>query len=130
MQQYKRTGDLKIGAMEVALSDVEKTQKLAIEKVTPGGAAEAAKVADGDEVVAVDGNDLSAMAPESAKLAFMGYVRYHSPGEKVVLTVNRGGQKIDLTVTLGESKPPEPPKPEWAPIPPKKKTGPAAYVLI
>lgn len=121
MQQYSRTGDLKVGAMQMEVFPSTQTH-LTVLKVVPGGPAEAAKVQAGDQLLAVDDLDLVAPAPEAAMKAFFVYVKYHSPGEKIAVTVKRGGKDVVLTMTLGATKPPEPPRPEWAPIPPKKKT--------
>ena len=129
MKQYKRTGDLKPGAMQVEISGSTETQKLTVRKVVPGGPADAAKMLADDQVLAVDGVDLGSQAPEDAMKAFLVYVKYHSPGEVVALTVRRGGRDVVLSVTLGQAKPPEPPRPEWAPIPKKDKSGPTSFSI-
>ncbi|MDD5303053.1 MAG: trypsin-like peptidase domain-containing protein [Elusimicrobia bacterium] len=126
MQQYKRTGDLKMGAMQVEVSPSTQTLKLTLGKAVAGGPAEAAGMQAGDEFVAVDAIALGEMEPEAAMKAFLVYVKYHSPGEKIAVTVKRGGKNVALSVTLGE---PKPPRPEWAPIPKKDKSGPASYSL-
>ena len=130
MRQYKRTGDLKMGAMQLEISASTQTKTLTAGKAAPGGPAEAAKIAPGDQIVSVDGTDLAAMDTEDAMKAFLVHVKYHSPGEKIAVTVKRGGKDLVLTVTLGEAKPPEAPRPEWAPIPPKKdKSGPTSFEI-
>ncbi len=129
MQQYKRTGDLKMGAMQVEVTASTQTQKLTVGKVTPGGPAEAAKMLAGDQFVSIDGIAVGDLEPEAAMKAFLTYVKYHSPGEKVAVTVKRGGKDIVLSVTLGEPKPEEPPRPEWAPIPKKDKSGPTSFSI-
>jgi S1-C subfamily serine protease len=130
MQQYKRTGNLKMGAMQLEVYASTTTQTLTAGKATPGGPAEAAQIQPGDQIVTVDGVNLRAMEPEDAMKAFLVYVKYHSPGEKLSMTVKRGGKDVVLPVTLGEAKPPEAPRPEWAPIPPKKdKSGPTSFSI-
>lgn len=119
MQQYKRTGNLKVGALQAMLST--STRKLAVAEVVPGGAAEAAKMQAGDHIVSVtslaDSIALDKMTPEAARKAVIAYVKYHSPGEQIAMTVRRNGADITLLVTLGEARPTSP---AWAPIPPKK----------
>ena len=72
-------------------------------KVVPGGPAEAAKMQADDEFLAVDGLDLGAQEPEAAMKSFLTFVKYHSPGEKVVVTVRRDGTDVALPVTLGHA---------------------------
>lgn len=129
MKQYKRTGNLKAGAMQVEVSPSTDTMKLTVRKVVPGGPAEAAKMQADDQLISVDGVDLGSLEPEAAMKAFLVHVKYRSPGEVVAVTVRRAGKDIVLPVTLGEAKPPEPPRPEWAPIPKKDKSGPASFSI-
>ncbi len=130
LQQYKRTGNLKPGAMQVEISGSTETMKLTVRKVVPGGPAEAAKMQADDQLLAVDGLDLGAQDPEDAMKTFLTYVKYRSPGETITVTVRRGGRDVVLPVTLGETKPPEAPRPEWAPIPPKEdKSGPTSFSI-
>lgn len=132
MKQYKRTGDLKPGAMQVEISPSTETLKLTIRKVVPGGPAEAAKMQADDQLISVDGIALGGADNEAAMKAFLTYVKYRSPGEKITVTVRRAGKDVALSVTLGEAKPPEPPRPEWAPIPPKEKgdkSGPTSFSI-
>ncbi len=107
--------------MQAELSPSTETLKVTVRRVVPGGPADAAQMRADDQIVAVDGLDLAALAPEDAMKAFLAHVKYHSPGEKIAVTVRRGGKDVVLSVTLGETKPPEPPRPEWAPIPKKEK---------
>ena len=129
MRQYKRTGNLKPGAMQVEISPSTETLKLTVRKVVPGGPAEAAKMQADDQLIAVDGIDLSGPENEAAMKAFLTHVKYRSPGEVVSVTVRRAGKDVVLPVTLGEA---EPPRPEWAPIPPKPqgdKSGPTSFSI-
>lgn len=130
MQQYKRTGDLKPGAMQLEISASSTTNTLVAGKAAPGGPAALAQIQPGDEIVQVDGVKLEGMESEDAMKAFLVYVKYHSPNERITVTVKRAGKLVMSSVTLGEAKAPEPPKPEWAPIPPKKdKSGPTSFEI-
>ncbi|MCR4296179.1 MAG: PDZ domain-containing protein, partial [Elusimicrobia bacterium] len=85
-----------------------------------------------DQLISVDAIALGGEDNEAAMKAFLTYVKYRSPGETVAVTVRRGGKDVVLSVTLGEAKPPEPPRPEWAPIPPKEKgdkSGPTGFSI-
>jgi len=130
MKQYKRTGNLKSGAMQVEVSPSTETLKLTVRKVVPGGPAEAAKMQADDQLISVDGVNLASLEPEAAMKAFLTHVKYRSPGEVIAVTVRRAGREVVLPVTLGEAKPPEPPRPDWAPIPPKQdKSGPTSFSI-
>ena len=131
MRQYARTGDLKMGAMQISVSADTDTAKLVVRAVTPGGPADAAQIKTGDQLVNVDGIDLESLPPHKALTAFLAHVKYMSPGERIGMVLRREGQPVTLLVTLGEPKAPEPPRPEWAPIPPKKpaKPGPAGLEI-
>jgi putative serine protease PepD len=62
--------------------------------LVPGGPAEKAGVQPGDVVVAIDGKKVEDSA------ALIVAIRAHHPGEKVRLTLSRGGDTHDVTVTL------------------------------
>jgi putative serine protease PepD len=64
--------------------------------VVPGGPAEAAGIKPGDVIVAVDGKETPTPEALGAVLADL------KPGDKVPVTINRGGAEQDLQVTLGE----------------------------
>jgi len=132
MRQYKRTGNLDVGAMQVEVSPSTDTAKLTVGKVVPGGPADAAKMLAGDQLLGLDGVDIAGQDLDAAMKTFLTYVKYHSPGEVITVTVRRAGKIVTLPVTLAAPKPPEAPRPEWAPIPPKEKadkSGPASYSL-
>jgi putative serine protease PepD len=63
--------------------------------VTPGGPADVGGVLPGDRVVGVDGD--AVRTPEE----FVVQIRARLPGDRVVLTVLRGGQRLSLPITLG-----------------------------
>lgn len=50
----------------------------------------------GDVIVAIDGQKVASQFDVSL------IVNHHRPGDKVTVTVYRGGKKMDLPVTLGE----------------------------
>ncbi len=63
--------------------------------VRAGSPASQAKLQPDDIIVALDGQatpDINLLRDE---------IRMHAPGDKVTLTVERGTQQLDLTVTLG-----------------------------
>jgi serine protease Do len=77
-----------------------KNQGELIRDVTPGGPAARAGVQQGDVVVAVNGQ---AVTPDQS-LAYL--VSQQPVGARVPLTVVRNGQRLNMTVTVGE-RPPE-----------------------
>lgn len=64
--------------------------------VTEGSAAEAAKLQDDDDIVAIDGRAVSTFDDLRAIVA-------PNPGEDVVLRVVRDGETLEIPVTLGEN---------------------------
>ncbi|MDQ1715513.1 MAG: putative serine protease PepD, partial [Frankiaceae bacterium] len=76
----------------VGLSQTAK--EATVETVTPGGGADKAGVKVGDIVTAVDGKAVA----DGVNLTSM--IRAHSPGDIVVLTIQRGTQVLTLTATL------------------------------
>ena len=134
MKQYRRTGNLKIGALQIEYgikkdtdtlknTDVDKGAKATVISVVPGGPADAAHIKVKDQLVRIDGIDLEGLAPAQAQKVFLGHVKYMSPGEKTVIVVRRDGQEFTLEATLGERTAPKPERPAWAPIPPKPAPG-------
>lgn len=130
MQQYKRTGDLKPSAIQLEVMASTTTNALTAGKAAPGGPAEAAGIQAGDVIRGVDGISYAGLTPEEALKAFLTYVKYHSPGEKITVALDRAGKAASAQITLAAPKPPEEPRPEWAPIPPKPKNKPASFVTL
>ena len=69
-----------------------------VQSVTNGGAAEKAGIKSGDLIVAVDG------VPVRSFDELRGMASGYSPGDKVVVEVNRDGQILEVEVTLGTLK--------------------------
>ena len=72
---------------------------LTITEPMKGSPAEAAGIKAGDQIVAIDGEDMTGVLPELARQKVLG-----SAGTKVVLTINRQGveQPFDVTVTRAQ----------------------------
>jgi putative serine protease PepD len=70
-----------------------------IASVSAGSPADAAGLAEGDVVVALDGDAVASMIDLAAK------VRTHQPGDAVDLTVVRDGRERSVSVTLGTAPP-------------------------
>ena len=73
----------------------ETRQAAVVAQVTAGSAAADAGLAEGDAVVAVDGEAVTGAESLTAQ------VRSRAPGEEVTLTVVRDGQSREVQVTLG-----------------------------
>jgi|GEM_PF-2204209 len=117
IRQFARTGDLKMGSLQVTLGPDKDAKKLTIAKVVAGGPAARANVLANDEVVRIDDVALDSMDPEDATREVVAHVKYMSPGETTQLVVRRDGALLTIPVTLGEPVKPEPERPQWAPIP-------------
>jgi regulator of sigma E protease len=72
-------------------------------RVAPGFPAEAAGLARGDRIVAIDGEPVETW-PDMARLI------HASPGRAVTLTVQRGEERLQVTVTPRASRPPDNPE--------------------
>lgn len=66
-----------------------------IDQVTSGGPADQAGIQNGDVIVQADNQQITSFDD------LLSYIAFKHPGDKVVLTVLRGNQKKQLTVTLG-----------------------------
>jgi S1-C subfamily serine protease len=60
-----------------------------------GGPAAAAGLKDGDVITAVDGQTIDTAHDLSSRVVL------HAPGDKVTLTVQRGNESLQISVTLG-----------------------------
>jgi len=69
-----------------------------VQSVTSGGGADKAGIKSGDLIVAVDG------VPVRSFDELRGMASGYSPGDKVVVEVNRDGKILDINVTLGTLK--------------------------
>jgi S1-C subfamily serine protease len=69
-----------------------------VQSVTSGGAADKAGIKSGDLIVAVDG------IPIRGFDELRGMTSGYSPGDNVVVEINRDGQVIEIDVTLGTLK--------------------------
>jgi S1-C subfamily serine protease len=74
---------------------VNETPGAVISEVTPGSAADDAGIRIGDVIVALNGQDVTGIEDLSA------LVRSYQAGETVVVDVIRGGEQVQLGVTLG-----------------------------
>ena len=69
-----------------------------VQSVTSGGAADKAGIKSGDLIVSVDGVAIRSFDE------LRGMASGYSPGDIVVVTVNRDGKSLDVNVTLGTLK--------------------------
>ena len=87
---------LGVQAQPVASRDQQSIAGQGIVAVEPGGPAEEAGLEEGDIITAVDGVELD------QDNQFINLVIFeHKPGDTVTLTVNRNGESIEVSVTLG-----------------------------
>jgi S1-C subfamily serine protease len=99
-----------VGGLAEAL-DLPVQEGLLVEVVTKGGPAAVAGIRGGDRVVQAGmrrfyiGGDVI-VSIDGQKVAndfdVSLVLNHHRPGDKVVVTLYRGGKKMDVTVTLGE----------------------------
>ena len=66
-----------------------------VKSVTPGGAADQGGIRAGDIITSVDGTTIHSFDE------LRGTISAYTPGDKVVVTIQRDGQSQSLTVTLG-----------------------------
>ncbi len=67
-----------------------------IYSVVSGEAAEAAGLTRGDLIIAIDGEEITSSSDATTA------VGKHSPGDAITVTIDRNGETMDVTVTLGE----------------------------
>lgn len=76
--------------------DLPNRRGAVVDSVQDGSGADAAGIRSGDVIVAVDGLPLASMSDLVAE------VRRRTPGDTVVFTVLRDGERLDLEAVLGE----------------------------
>jgi S1-C subfamily serine protease len=85
----------------LGISSIDGVEGAVVESVGPGSAAEAAGLQVGDVIVGFDGEDVAATDD------LVSALRGKAAGDTATVTVERNGERLDLTVTLGE-RPAEP----------------------
>jgi putative serine protease PepD len=91
--QLEKTGHVSHGYLGIATGDA-KTGGATVGSVQPGSPAEKAGLQQGDVIRTVDGKAVT--SSEDVVSAISG----HSPGDKITLGIERGGQTHSVTVTL------------------------------
>jgi serine protease Do len=113
LNDIKEYGAVKRGMIGVSFADLSETDKSAglntdktnglyITGVMPNSAGEAAGLKEGDIITKVEGNTVY----ESSDL--QEHVARLAPGDKINLTVSRGGSEKNIAVTLKAEPAPEP----------------------
>ena len=87
-------------------SSSEESESPIANRILPETPAEAAGIQEGDEIVAIDGQETSTV------VGVVRGVRRRAAGDKVTVTVRRDGREIQYDVTLGRF----PPAPRAAPV--------------
>lgn len=82
------------GALGVAL--VQGEAGVVIDQVMPRSAAEQGGLKSGDRIVKIDGHEIDSSA------TFIRRLNRHGAGEEVKITVQRGTETVELTITLKE----------------------------
>jgi S1-C subfamily serine protease len=80
----------------LGISSSDTAQGAVVESVGAGSAAEAAGLQPGDVIVAFDGEEVAATDD------LVSALRGKAAGDSATITIERGGERVDLTVTLGE----------------------------
>jgi serine protease DegQ len=81
-------------AQQFGLADAQ--GGVVVTELVPGGPAGREGIRPGDVIVGVEGRELE--SPED----LLGAIRARKPGDRIRLTVLRGGDRSDVTVTVGE----------------------------
>jgi S1-C subfamily serine protease len=89
-----RRGKPGFGLVELAAGERAERVGVRLQGLLPGGAAEAAGLAAGDIILAVDGRPVAKVAEATAAL------HLKRPGETVALTIWRGGETSTLSLVL------------------------------
>jgi serine protease Do len=77
-------------------ADGETVSGAMIYSVVSGEAAEAAGLNRGDLITAIDGEEITSASDATTA------VGKHSPGDTITITIDRNGETMDITATLGE----------------------------
>jgi carboxyl-terminal processing protease len=94
--EYKEANSLLAGSYAGIGSLVDTSGKfLTITKPYPGSPAEKADLQPGDQIIAVDGQDVSNLLPEAVRQKVLG-----PEGTSVKLTIQRPGQEASFDVTI------------------------------
>ena len=101
IQQFKRTGDLKVGYMGAPMLPDAEHNTVVLQDVARGGPAEKAGLKQGDSIVEIDGQAV-ASSPADAAGKILRTLAFKSPGEKVKVAVIRDAKRVDATVTLAD----------------------------
>jgi len=76
----------------------QQTGGVKVGMVTPGGPAEAAGLRAGDVIVGLDGQPVETLVDYTATL------REHAPGDRVLVSIRRGAETIQLAATVQERR--------------------------
>jgi 2-alkenal reductase len=85
-----------IDPVTAAQNDLPVDHGVYIQDVTEDGPAAQAGVQAGDIILAIDGQQIDQTHP------FEEFLFEHKPGDQLKLTIQRGDQQLDVTVTLGQ----------------------------
>ena len=89
---------LDVAGVETSVVDrfsISATSGAFVQKVSPGSGAEAAGMQAGDVIVAVDGRRIRTASDVGQA------VKAKSSGDQIKVTIERSGEKLDVTATLG-----------------------------
>jgi putative serine protease PepD len=92
--QILRTGEAQYPVIGANVRGTEELTGARVESITSGSPASRTDLKVGDLIVKVDGK------PVTGSIDVVVAVRAHVPGEKVTLTVRRGGKDVDIVVGL------------------------------
>jgi len=94
VEQLLKDGSAHHAFLGIATADTD--NGVVVQSVEAGSGAAAAGLQQGDVITAVDGQKVSQTTD------LVGALRAKAPGDTITITVERGGQQVDLTATLGE----------------------------
>lgn len=102
-QQYLNTGNLDVGfiGMQMRAQNFQGRMLVVVAGTIPGSPAEAGGLQEGDIVLSVDGEKLSADG-RYAMVQIQEKAKAKLPGDKISLVVLRGTQSQTITITVGK----------------------------